>query len=202
MKLQSYCVIKNNKIIRVYETTQGVDGIKASLKAESIDDFDSITEIPSDTAIQQGEDIRSYDENHQLRPLQDRIDDEIIVVGNDEKIVDGTIVKKSIFELIRDGIEKCPAGMKIETIDVSDQYPDGLMLRLKTLDEQVQDGEISAQRAYNIKLNDCHQNRKTAYINESDGLFFDWQRDEATKEEWLAKVAEIKERFPKPALLT
>jgi len=200
MKIQSYCVTQNNTIIRIYETTQGVDGVKASLKAESIDDFDAITEIPSDTTIRQGEDIRSYDENHLLRPLQDRIDDGIIVLGSDEKVADNAIVKKSFFELIRDGIEKCPEGMMIETVDVNDQYPDGLMLRPKTLDERIQDGEMSAEQAYTIRLDECHQNRKMAYVNESDGLFFDWQRGESTKEEWLAKVAEIKERFPKPAL--
>lgn len=39
--------------------------------------------------------------------------------------------------------------------------------------------------------------RKTAYENEADGLFFKAQRGEATMEEWQAKVAEIKTRFPK-----
>lgn len=41
------------------------------------------------------------------------------------------------------------------------------------------------------------QNRRTAYINEADPLFFKAQRGDATTEEWMAKVAEIKERFPK-----
>lgn len=34
--------------------------------------------------------------------------------------------------------------------------------------------------------------RRRAYEREADPLFFKWQRGEATKEEWLAKVAEIK----------
>lgn len=38
--------------------------------------------------------------------------------------------------------------------------------------------------------------RAAAYMQESDPIFFKWQRDEATKEEWLAKVAEIKARIP------
>ena len=37
--------------------------------------------------------------------------------------------------------------------------------------------------------------RLQAYRDESDPLFFKWQRGEATKEKWLAKVAEIKERI-------
>jgi hypothetical protein len=39
--------------------------------------------------------------------------------------------------------------------------------------------------------------RKAAYIVEADPLFFKAQRGEATMEEWQAKVAEIKTRFPK-----
>ncbi|MFO0447955.1 MAG: hypothetical protein ACK52I_04575, partial [Pseudomonadota bacterium] len=36
--------------------------------------------------------------------------------------------------------------------------------------------------------------RYAAYVKESDPLFFKWQRGEATKEDWLAKVEEIKAR--------
>jgi len=42
------------------------------------------------------------------------------------------------------------------------------------------------------------QMRRNAYQQESDPLFFKAQRGEATFEEWQAKVAEIKIRFPKP----
>jgi hypothetical protein len=41
------------------------------------------------------------------------------------------------------------------------------------------------------------ENRRSAYIVEADPLFFKAQRGEATVEEWQAKVAEIKTRFPK-----
>lgn len=40
------------------------------------------------------------------------------------------------------------------------------------------------------------QSRETAYKAESDSLFFKAQRGEATIQEWQAKVAEIKVRFP------
>jgi len=40
------------------------------------------------------------------------------------------------------------------------------------------------------------QYRKEAYRNESDPLFFKWQRDEIDKQDWLDKVTEIKQRFP------
>lgn len=41
--------------------------------------------------------------------------------------------------------------------------------------------------------------RAQAYRDEADPLFFKWQRGEATESDWLGKVAEIRERHPKPA---
>jgi hypothetical protein len=40
--------------------------------------------------------------------------------------------------------------------------------------------------------------RQGAYIREADPLFFKWQRGEATEQEWLEKIAEIKARYPNP----
>ena len=42
------------------------------------------------------------------------------------------------------------------------------------------------------------QKRQAAYTQEADPLFFKWQAGEATKEEWEAKRAEIRQRFPYP----
>lgn len=44
----------------------------------------------------------------------------------------------------------------------------------------------------------CISQRRNAYTMESDPLFFGYQRGENTKEEWLAKIEEIKQRLPKP----
>lgn len=38
--------------------------------------------------------------------------------------------------------------------------------------------------------------RSIAYRDESDPLFFKWQRGESTEQEWLNKVQEIRNRFP------
>jgi hypothetical protein len=40
--------------------------------------------------------------------------------------------------------------------------------------------------------------RHAAYTAESDPLFFQWQRGEATEQAWLDKIAEIQTRFPDP----
>jgi hypothetical protein len=46
------------------------------------------------------------------------------------------------------------------------------------------------------EVNAIHEsNRKEAYREESDPLFFKWQRGEATQQEWLDKVTEIKSRW-------
>ena len=44
----------------------------------------------------------------------------------------------------------------------------------------------------------AEQERASAYRSEADPLFFKAQRGEATTDEWTAKVAEIKARFPYP----
>jgi hypothetical protein len=41
---------------------------------------------------------------------------------------------------------------------------------------------------------------RDALAREADPLFFRYQRGEVTREDWLAKVAEVKARHPKPSL--
>jgi len=42
-------------------------------------------------------------------------------------------------------------------------------------------------------------NRRIAYAQEADPLFFKWQVGEATEDDWKAKREEIKARYPKPS---
>lgn len=44
----------------------------------------------------------------------------------------------------------------------------------------------------------AEQNRAAAYAAEADPLFFKAQRGEASMDEWTAKVAEIRTRYPYP----
>jgi len=53
--------------------------------------------------------------------------------------------------------------------------------------------EVEAQRM------EARQARAAAYASEADPLFFKAQRGEATIEEWQAKVAEIRSRYPYPS---
>ena len=42
--------------------------------------------------------------------------------------------------------------------------------------------------------------RQAAYAKEADPLYFKWQAGESSQEEWVAKRAEIKLRYPYPEL--
>jgi hypothetical protein len=53
--------------------------------------------------------------------------------------------------------------------------------------------EIAERKAQKAAENESQ--RFYDYRNESDPLFFKWQRGEATEQQWLAKVAEIKSRY-------
>jgi hypothetical protein len=42
-----------------------------------------------------------------------------------------------------------------------------------------------------------NEQRKGAYEQISDPVFFKWQRGEATQEEWLAAIQQVKDMYPK-----
>lgn len=60
--------------------------------------------------------------------------------------------------------------------------------------------EIARQREadYQAALAVRDEALRQALAAEADPLFFRWQREEVAKEDWLAAVAEVKARFPKP----
>ena len=64
--------------------------------------------------------------------------------------------------------------------------------------------EIAEREAYErdvlpvVLRQQAEQSRAAGYRSEADPLFFKAQRGEATTDEWTAKVAEIKARFPYP----
>jgi hypothetical protein len=56
--------------------------------------------------------------------------------------------------------------------------------------------QIAAEQAEQ-QLEQAQANRKAAYEQEADPLFFKAQRGEVEQQVWLDKIAEIKQRFPK-----
>jgi len=48
------------------------------------------------------------------------------------------------------------------------------------------------------QLSEAKVARAAAYTAEADPLFFKYQRGEATEQEWLDKIEEIRARYPYP----
>ena len=93
---------------------------------------------------------------------------------------------------------------------LSENYPDAMW----ELDGDAYDGlrwlsdspkptqaELDAawpQVQYQQQRAEVETQRKNAYREEADPLFFSYQRGEVTEQEWLDKVAEIKLAYPYP----
>ena len=96
------------------------------------------------------------------------------------------ITKAQAIASLREGAEWVLRGDNLEWLDSNQTQPT--------------EAEIAAEVARLTALEPARiatENRRNAYIAEADALFFKAQRGEATMEEWQAKVAEIKARFPK-----
>jgi len=96
------------------------------------------------------------------------------------------ITKAQAIQSLRPNAEWVLRGDDLEWLDTNQTRPT--------------EAEITAEVARLTALEPARiatENRRSAYLAEADPLFFKAQRGEATMEEWQAKVAEIKARFPK-----
>lgn len=76
---------------------------------------------------------------------------------------------------------------------------DGIVEWIKPKIAPVSEDDIRSE--YNRLVKDefmkiSRKNREQAYRVEADPLFFKFQRGEKTQAEWIAKVDEIRQRFP------
>ena len=53
--------------------------------------------------------------------------------------------------------------------------------------------------AYNSQVAIVETNRRTQYEAQSDGIYFAWQRGDATETEWRTAVAKVKSDNPYPS---
>lgn len=78
--------------------------------------------------------------------------------------------------------------MKLVNGELVDMTPEEIAAR--------QAEEIEWQSGQVDRHNDqTRKDRVLAYNSESDPIFFKWQRGEATEQEWLDKIQEIKQRY-------
>lgn len=64
--------------------------------------------------------------------------------------------------------------------------------------EEILEYEAWEAGAYDREVIQTQHQRQSAYQTEADPLFFKWQAGEGTEADWLAKRAEIAERYPYP----
>lgn len=66
--------------------------------------------------------------------------------------------------------------------------------------EKVVDLKTYSLIGYRKSNKEVEELRRNAYMKESDPLFFQYQRGECTKTDWLNKIDEIKRRYPKSTI--
>ena len=135
--METYLVLKQNKILSVYKTSQGKNGVLESLKNEKIIDYDEIRKIENDTEHATGADIREYDAKGFLRPLIDRAKKGLANLDKHLKIDGDKIVEKSIEEKIFDEV------IKLDDYHIYDN--DKKEIRLKTQQELLSSGIITQE---------------------------------------------------------
>ena len=120
--------------------------------------------------------------------------------------------KKPLAQLVKEGLVSVPEGKKLNEAgtdfeDMSeaekvaagliqlkaDEKIEGDYIVKKSKKELYDEGKISKEE-YNRYIDDL---RQAAYSRESDPLGMQALRGDIDKAEWLAKIAEIKQRYPK-----
>ena len=123
-----------------------------------------------------------------------------------------TGIKKPLAQLVKEGLVPVPEGKKLneagtDFVDMTeaekvsagliqlkaDEKVEGAYVVKKTEKEQYDAGLISKEE-YNAYID---RQREAAYRQEADLLGMQVMRGEVEKTEWLAKIAEIKQRYPK-----
>lgn len=120
--------------------------------------------------------------------------------------------KKPLTQLVKEGFVPVPEGKKLNEADTdfvdmseaekvaagliqlkADEKIEGDYIVKKSKKELYNEGKLSKEE-YNLYIDNL---RQTAYKQESDPLGMQVLRGELDKAEWLAKITEIKQRYPK-----
>ena len=134
-----------------------------------------------------GDDIRIYEDLNtgKKKTLKTLVEENLIQIPEGKKLnKDGTDFEEmSEIEMIKAGVKTLKNDEKIE----------GNSIIKKTNKELYDEGKLSKEE-YNLYIDGL---RQTAYAKEADPLCAQFIRGEVEKEEWLKKIEEIKERYPK-----
>ena len=134
-----------------------------------------------------GDDVRIYSDIAKgiKKPLKQLLAENLITVPEGKKLNEAGTYFADMSEA-----EKVAAG--IIQLKPDEKIENGAIIQ-KTKKELYAEGKLSKEE-YNRYIDDL---RQAAYSRESDPLGMQVLRGELDKSEWLAKIAEIKKRFPK-----
>lgn len=150
--ITTWLVVKDTKIIRTFETGSK-DSVLSSLSFLGIKDYDNIINTGIDKSFKKGRDIREFDQNFNERPVEELVNENIITIPEDSKLVDNNIVKKTIIEMYVDKTKELPEKYKLEQCEVTDNTPEGYKLVYKTMEEQLTDNDITIEEYKQCKIN-------------------------------------------------
>lgn len=122
-------------------------------------------EVPPDFAGCVGQDVGEFTPTWDLRPLADRLADNLIPNAERFKAVGEELVPKIPEELVRDGIENAPQGLKLDP----NSPHDAPRFITMTPEERVAAGELSEAAFSKIKLAE-EEARLLAYLAETDAF--------------------------------
>ena len=112
-KIETYVVLKSDKIIKVYRTSQGKSGVLKSLEFESINDFDEIKQMDNYTEAKPNLHRNELDNKGKLRPIVDRVKEGYRKLDPHLKIENDEIKEKSEEEKIANGLIEVPSDKEI-----------------------------------------------------------------------------------------
>ena len=141
-----------------------------------------LEEVPDTFEGQVGFSKKLFNQDWTIKLNSILVKEGLLNLSETEKLVGEIIENKNTLELMEEGLIEIPFGQKLV---------DG-ELRDKSRDEMYKDGEITIEDYNSFQK----MSRKTAYQEEADPLFFDYQKEKIEKQIWLDKISEIKSRYP------
>ena len=140
-KVEVYTVTKDDQIVGVFHTADGIAGIHASIKNENLE-YDTITQVPIGFVGTVKNNIKEFDTNFEFHPLSKRVADGYVKVPEGHKLKDEKIVPMIKQEKVEAGLDTIDIKMKAVGDDVipkteAELVAEGIMIQ-QEIDDQKQ----------------------------------------------------------------
>ena len=153
-------------------------------------------------------DVRAYNSNYTIKPVTELVSLGILTLSPSQKLEGDRIVDKTDLEMYLEGTKKVPDGFKFDgtnliEMTMEEKHSAGLITDVEYRDYQIAqcqsyldstDWYVTRLMERQVAIPDDVKAQRLDMIERINTLK---KRGEATKEEWLAKVEEIRLRYPK-----